>query len=121
MQLDTTIEERLRELEQVNDDMEQARQGAQANEENVQKAQIQLLSHKLEKAKNLFQILKFQKQAKSFNEVTANRFAPAYGPEQAAQVLTELQQKNQALEEAIEQIRSDNPQFDIILSQMVGW
>lgn len=38
MQLDTTIEERLRELEQVNDDMEQARQGAQANEENVQKA-----------------------------------------------------------------------------------
>jgi hypothetical protein len=36
-------------------------------------------------------------------------------------VLKELQQKNQAIEEAIEQIRNDNPQFDIILSQMVGW
>lgn len=109
MQLDTTIEERLRELQQVNDDMEQARQAAQTNEENVQKAQIQLLSHKLEKAKHLFHILKYQKQAKSFDEVVANRFAPSYGPEQAQQVLQELEQKNQALEEAIEQIRSDNP------------
>jgi hypothetical protein len=59
MQLDTTIEERLRELQQVNDDMEQARQAAQTNEENVQKAQIQLLSHKLERSKNLYQILRF--------------------------------------------------------------
>lgn len=101
--------------------MEQARQTSQQHEENVQKAQIQLLSNKLEKAKNLFAILKLQKQAKSFEEVTNNRYAASLGPDQAAAVLADLQAKNEALENAIQGIREENPQFDIILSQMVGW
>lgn len=54
MQLDTTIEQRLKELEQVNDEIEQARNEANALEEMSQKNQIELLAGKLERSKNLF-------------------------------------------------------------------
>lgn len=50
MQLDTTIEQRLKELEQVNDEIEQARNDATQLEEYSQKVQIDLLASKLEKS-----------------------------------------------------------------------
>lgn len=49
MQLDTTIEQRLRELEQVNDEIELTRNGGQNMEDQNQMAQINLLADKLAK------------------------------------------------------------------------
>lgn len=59
MQLDTTIEQRLKELEQVNDEIEQARNDSTNYEENNQKVQIELLASKLDKSKNQYDVLKF--------------------------------------------------------------
>lgn len=59
MQLDTTIEQRLKELEQVNDEIEGARNEGNQLEEYTQKSQIELLAGRLEKTKNIFEVLKF--------------------------------------------------------------
>ena len=73
MQLDTTIEQRLKELEQVNDEIEQARNDSNQNEETTQKLQIELLSSKLEKSKNLFDVLKFQQLSKKYDDIATSK------------------------------------------------
>ena len=73
MQLDTTIEQRLKELEQVNDEIEQARNDIGAYEEMTQKNQIETLAAKLEKCKNLFEISKFQQLAKKYDDVATSK------------------------------------------------
>jgi hypothetical protein len=49
----------LKELEQVNDEIEQSRNDSSNYEENNQKVQIELLATKLDKSKNQFDVLKF--------------------------------------------------------------
>jgi len=73
MQLDTTIEQRLKEFEQVNDEIEQARNESNKLEELSQKTQIELLAEKLERSKNVFEILKFQSLAKRYDEVATSK------------------------------------------------
>lgn len=73
MQLDTTIEQRLKELEQVNDEIEQARNDSQQYEEIAQKSQIELLAGKLEKTKNLYETLKFQNLSKRYDELATSK------------------------------------------------
>ena len=73
MQLDTTIEQRLKELEQVNDEIEQARNDSNQNEETTQKLQIELLASKLEKSKNLFDVLKFQSLSKKYDDIATSK------------------------------------------------
>ena len=74
MQLDTTIEQRLKELEQVNDEIEQARNDIVQYEDITQKNQIETLAAKLEKCKNLFEISKFQQMAKRYDEISTSKF-----------------------------------------------
>ena len=74
MQLDTTIEQRLKELEQVNDEIEQARNDSNQNEEATQKLQIELLASKLEKSKNMFDVLKFQSLSKKYDDIATSKF-----------------------------------------------
>lgn len=59
MQLDTTIEQRLKELEQVNDEIEQARNEGNQLEDFTNNASQKMLEGKLEKTKNMFEVLKF--------------------------------------------------------------
>ena len=73
MQLDTTIEQRLKEFEQVNDEIEQARNDCSKLEEQSQKTQIELLAEKLERGKNVFEILKFQTLSKRYDEVATSK------------------------------------------------
>lgn len=58
MQLDTAIEQRLKELEQMNEEMQGTREETDQTEQEMQRNQINLLATRLEKSQNLFQILK---------------------------------------------------------------
>ena len=54
MQLDTTIEQRLKELEQVNDEIENARNEAAQYEELNQKGTVDMLATRLDRSKTLY-------------------------------------------------------------------
>ncbi len=74
MQLDTTIEQRLKELEQVNDEIEQISNDANGQEENLQKNQIELLAGKLEKSRGMFELMKMTNMAARYDEVATSKF-----------------------------------------------
>lgn len=73
MQLDTTIEQRLKELEQVNDEIEQTRNETGQYEEVTQKNQVEMLAGKMDRAKNGYDILKFQALSKRYDELATSK------------------------------------------------
>ena len=76
MQLDTTIDQRLKELEQVNDEIEQARNDSGQYEELTQKNQVETLATKMDRAKNTFDVLKFQAMSKRYDELSTSKSNP---------------------------------------------
>lgn len=121
MQLDTTIEQRVKELEQVNDEIEGARNDANQLEEVAQKAKIEGLALKLEKSKNLFETLKFQNLSKRYDEIATNRFKSTMKEDVAVKSLEDVRTSNAIIEEVLDSIRKENPQFDVIFSRIIGW
>jgi ppGpp synthetase/RelA/SpoT-type nucleotidyltranferase len=74
MQLDTTVEQRLRELEEVNDEIEQARNDCGQLEDITQKNSLETLAGRIEKSKSLYDTLKLQQLAKRYDEVSTSKF-----------------------------------------------
>ena len=73
MQLDTTIDQRLKELEQVNDEIEHARNDSGQYEELTQKNQVEMLATRMDRAKNMFDIVKFQAMSKRYDELATSK------------------------------------------------
>lgn len=73
MQLDTTIEQRLKELEQVNDEIEQARNDSGQYEEMNQKGTVEMLASRMDRAKGMFDLLKFQSMSKRYDEIATSK------------------------------------------------
>ena len=131
MQLDTTIEQRLKELEQVNDEIEQARNEAAQIEEINQKGTVDILATRLDRTKTLFDTLKFQILAKRYDEVaTGNKlyqssflgkFRSTMREDISLKALEEVRTQNAIVEEVLDSIRKENPQFDVIFSRVIGW
>lgn len=90
MQLDTTIEQRLKELEQVNDEIEQARNDASQYEELNQKNQVEMLATRMDRSKTLYDTLKFQTMAKRYDEIATNKFKSNMREEQAIKTLEDV-------------------------------
>jgi hypothetical protein len=121
MQLDTTIEQRLKELEQVNDEIEQARNEAGQYEELNQKGTVDMLATRLDRSKTLFDTLKFQILAKRYDEVSTGKFKSTMREEISLKALEEVRTQNAIVEEVLDSIRKENPQFDVIFSRVIGW
>jgi len=121
MQLDATIEQRVKELEQVQIEIEKANNDVSMQEEALQRSQIEILAMKLEKQKNLFKTIKAQNTAKRYDEMVTNKFKFSMKEDQLKKTLEEELARGSKLEEVINIIRQDNPQFDIILSRLVEW
>ena len=121
MQLDTTIEQRLKELEQVNDEIEQARNEAGQYEELNQKGTVDMLATRLDRSKTLFDTLKFQILAKRYDEVATGKFKSTMREEVSLKALEEVRTQNAIVEEVLDSIRKENPQFDVIFSRVIGW
>lgn len=121
MQLDTTIEQRLKELEQVNDEIEQARNEAGQYEELNQKGTVDMLATRLDRSKTLFDTLKFQILAKRYDEVSTGKFKSTMREEVSLKALEEVRTQNAIVEEVLDSIRKENPQFDVIFSRVIGW
>ena len=74
-----------------------------------QKAQIEGLAMKLEKQKNMFEIVKFQGMGKRYEEVATGKFRPQMREDAAIKALEEARTQNAIVEEVLDSIRKENP------------
>lgn len=122
MQLDSSIDQRLRELEDINREIQQNRDVSDQEEQMTQQNYYELLAAKMEKSKALYQTVALQSQQKAYNDISTGRFRAQYqDPNQARNFLDESRGKNLMIEEVLDRIRNENPDLDVILNKCLGW
>ena len=122
MQLDSSIDQRLKELEDINQEMQQLRDVSEQEYQMTQQNYYELLAAKMDKSKALFDTVALQQQARLLQEVATNRFrASTNDPEEMRNVMENMRGKNQMVEEVLDKIRNENPDLDVILSKCIGW
>ena len=122
MQLDSSIDRRLRDLEQVNYEIQQHRDVSDQEEQMTQQNYYELLAAKMDKSKALYDTVALQHQSKCFQDIATGRFRSQIGdPDQIKDFLDQSRGKNQMIEEALDKIRNENPDLDVILNKCIGW
>lgn len=122
MQLDSSIDQRLRELEEINREIQQNRNVSDQEEQMTQQNYYELLAAKMEKSKALYQTVALQSQQQSFNDMAAQRYrATTQDDNEARGYLDQSRSKNMMIEEVLDKIRNENPDLDVILSKCIGW
>lgn len=122
MQLDGSIDQRLKELEDVNRDIQQYRDVSEQEEAMTQRNYYELLASKMDKAKTLYETDALQTQSLAYRRIATGQFRSQFGSvDQANQFLDQSKGKNQMIEEILDKIRNQNPDLDVILNKCLGW
>ena len=77
MQMDTTMEQRKREVSNVQADIENDRDANMGRQDDLRRAQWALVARRLDKCRESYQNVKLQLQSKKFDEVATGRFQSA--------------------------------------------
>ena len=120
MQLDSSIDQRLKELEDVNHEIQSLRDVSDQEYQMTQQNYYELLAAKMDKSKALFDTSALQHKAQSYQDIATGRFQAQFGQE-AGGVYEQTKGRNQMIEEVLDKIRNENPDLDVILSKCIGW
>ena len=74
MQLDSSIDQRLKELEDVNHEIQQLRDVADQEYQMTQQNYYELLAMKMDKSKALYDLTSLQTKAKTYQDIATGRF-----------------------------------------------
>ena len=122
MQLDSSIDRRMKDLEQVTYEIQQHRDVSDQEEQMTQQNYYELLAVKMDKSKALYDTTALQKRSRAYGDIAAGRFQSQIGDMDAIRETLEANRgKNMMIEEVLDKIRNVNPDLDVILSKCIGW
>ena len=121
MQLDTTMEQRRREIQNISSDINNEREYNDQYRNDLKRSQLELLAKRLEFSNGAFQNVKEATLASKFGDVAANRFASNIAEEQARQVLENEAQRNAVVEAVVNRLRTEDPMLDRIRQPLTEW
>lgn len=121
IQLDSTIEQKIRELEQVNDEIEKASGEIQGTEEESNNYQMELTAMKLDRQRNLYNIYKLQTEGKRFDEIVNDRFRPSVEEDKVQQAFEEQYNHNKEIEGILMKVASENQHLEPVIARLVNW
>lgn len=94
MQLDTAIEQRKREINNVSNDINGEKDNNEANGQQLRQKKIDLLNTQLDRSKVLFQERKFKMMGTRYNEIATSQFDSQIPADQAGAVLEQEKNRN---------------------------
>jgi chromosome segregation ATPase len=121
IQLDSTIEQKIRELEQVNDEIEKASNEIQGTEEESNSYQYELAAMKMARQRNLYTIYKLQTEGKRYNELVGDGFRPTVEEDKVAQAFEEQYGQNKEIERVLINAATEHQQYEPVLANLVNW
>ena len=121
IQLDSTIEQKVKELELVNDEIEKISGEVQGNEDDSNMNQMKLVSMKVHKQNNLFDIYESQTVAKRLDELNNNTFRPTVEEDRVDAALEEQKNQNKAISKIVEDVLTENQGLEPVLGRLLGW
>ena len=122
MQLDSSIDRRMKDLEQVTYEIQQHRDVSDQEEQMTQQNYYELLAVKMDKSKALYDTTALHQQSKAYSDIASGRFQSQLGDMDAIrEALDQNRGRNMMIEEVLDKIRNENPDLDVILSKCIGW
>ncbi len=121
MQLDTTIEQRKREITNISQDINNERDQNEQFRNDLKRSQLELLARRLEFSQVSFQNVKLNALAQKFAEVATGRFTSSIPEDQARQFLDQEVQRNAVIDAVVNRLRNEDPMLDQILKPLVEW
>lgn len=96
MQLDASIDQRLKELEDVNHEIQQLREVSDTEYQQTQQNYYELLAAKMDKSKALYDTIALQQKTKNFQDIATGRFQNEYGDnaDQIRQIYEQAKSRN---------------------------
>lgn len=120
MQLDTTIEQRKREINNVSNDINAEKDQNEQLRNDMQLGQMEMLNQQIDRAKVLYQGQKMKTLAQRYDQVATNQFQ-GQSEADAGQVLDSETQRNQIIEQVIDRVSQQNPNMQELLGKFVQW
>ena len=121
IQLDSTIEDKVKELEQVNDEIDKATHNIENVEDQGHTNNMKLLSLKLDRQHNLFDLYKLQTQGKRYDEIANARFVPTVEEEAVEQAMEEQKNQNNRISDILNGVLNENGDLEPVLGKLVNW
>lgn len=121
IQLDGTIEQKVKELEEVADEIEKATNEMQGIDEDHQNFQMDISSMKMQRQRNLFDIYKNQTEGKRFSEIVNGRFRPTVDEENLEQAFNDHKEQNEKISEILNGVLAENGELEPILGHLANW
>jgi chromosome segregation ATPase len=121
MQLDTTIEQRKREIDDISGDINAERDQRENTEKEVKRFQFDILANRLSQAKANWRVASLENMANKYDQVATNRFQHEVQEAQVRAVLDHQMQQNAAVDSLAQRLRAENPLFDQIFSNLTEW
>jgi chromosome segregation ATPase len=119
--LDSTIEQKIQELERVNEEIEKANGEIQGVEEDSNNRHLDLISLKMERQQNLYNIYKLQTEGKRFDEIANGRFRPSVEEEKVEEAIQEQKARNHHVAEILANVMNENQELEPVLARLVDW
>jgi hypothetical protein len=121
MQLDTTIEQRKREIDDISGDIGGERENKDNTQKELKRVQLDILAVRLHQAKSDWRQASLHNMAQRYDECSTGAFQHEVPEAQVRAVLDHEMQKNAAIESLASRLRNENPLFDQIFSNLVEW
>lgn len=122
MQLESSIQQRYGEQEDINREIQQNRDVFDQEQQIYQQNNYEVLAKKMEKCKELFKTSSYQQMQQAYNDIAVGRFRAQFQSEdQARDAYEQTRSKNFMIEEVLERIKNENPDLEVILSQCLNW
>lgn len=121
IQLDSTIEQKIKELEQVNDEIEKASGEIQGIEDESNNYHLDLVAMKLQRQQNLFDIYKLQTEGKRYDEINNGRFRPSVEEDKVDQAFEEQKNQNRMISEILNGVLNENQELEPVLGGLINW
>jgi len=121
MQLDTTMEQRRREIQNIGGDISGERDYNENYRNDLKRSQLEMLAKRLEYSNAAFQNIKEATMGQKFGDVAANRFVSNVSEDQARTILENEAQRNAVIEAVVNRLRSEDVMLDRILQPLVEW
>ena len=116
MQLDTTIEQRRREINNVSNDINGEKEQNENIKNELRMAQIDLLDKQIEKAKFTYQNQKMKNLAQRYDQVATEQFQ-AQPDIDAGALYDQAAQRNQIIEQVLDRCAQSNPNMQELLQK----
>ena len=116
MQLDTTIEQRRREINNVSNDINGEKDQNENIKNELRMAQIDLLDRQIEKAKYTYQNQKMKNLAQRYDQVATEQFQ-AQPDIDAGALYDQAAQRNQIIEQVLDRCAQSNPNMQELLQK----